>query len=87
MRWREHSPCVSPFLSFCDGRAEGASTQGSRTLRLFVSHTVSGQAWQTGEGGPEAVNIDTGLGIPAWALKVEGRLLEVTSPRLPLSPR
>jgi hypothetical protein len=54
--------------------------QTVRTLRLFLSHTVSGQAWQT--GGPSSfegagVNLETGEGIPAWQLKLEGRLLEV----------
>ena len=40
-----------------------------------MSHTVSGQVWQVGEA--EGVNFETGQGIPAWSLKVEGRLLEV----------
>lgn len=53
--------------------------QTTRTLRVFVSHTVSGQPWQVGEaeGEGEGVNFETGQGIPAWSLKVEGRLLEV----------
>jgi SWI/SNF-related matrix-associated actin-dependent regulator of chromatin subfamily D len=52
--------------------------QTTRTLRLFLSHTVSGQVWQTGvEGGEANVNFDTGEGIPAWSFKIEGRLLEV----------
>jgi len=54
----------------------------TRTLRIFVSHTVSGQAWQVGEAEAEgAVNFETGQGIPAWSLKVEGRLLEVPNQR------
>ncbi|KAF9236976.1 hypothetical protein BU15DRAFT_76343 [Melanogaster broomeanus] len=55
----------------------------TRTLRVFLSHTVSGQAWQVGEtdGEGEAVNFETGQGIPAWSLKVEGRLLEVPNQR------
>ena len=41
-----------------------------------------GQVWQTGEttpaeGAEAAVNFETGQGIPAWAIKIEGRLLEV----------
>ncbi|KAG2133791.1 SWI/SNF complex 60 kDa subunit [Suillus bovinus] len=53
----------------------------ARTLRLFLSHTVSGQLWQTGEAGAEGVNFETGQGIPAWCLKVEGRLLELPNQR------
>jgi SWI/SNF-related matrix-associated actin-dependent regulator of chromatin subfamily D len=61
---------------------EIASTfQITRTLRIFLSQTVTGQVWQTGETAPaeggEAVNFETGQGIPAWAIKIEGRLLEV----------
>jgi hypothetical protein len=36
---------------------------------------VSGQHWQT--GGDVAANFETGEGIPAWAFKIEGRMLEV----------
>ncbi|KAG2137476.1 BAR-domain-containing protein [Suillus clintonianus] len=53
----------------------------ARTLRLFLSHTVSGQTWQNGEAGAEGVNFETGQGIPAWSLKVEGRLLELPNQR------
>ncbi|KAG9312916.1 SWI/SNF complex 60 kDa subunit [Chiua virens] len=55
----------------------------ARTLRVFVSHTVSGQPWQVGEGDGEGdtVNFETGQGIPAWSLKVEGRLLELPNQR------
>ncbi|KAG1853157.1 SWI/SNF complex 60 kDa subunit [Suillus subalutaceus] len=41
----------------------------------------SGQLWQTGEAGAEGVNFETGQGIPAWSLKVEGRLLELPNQR------
>jgi len=54
----------------------------TRTLRIFMSHTVSGQAWQTGaEGDVANVNFDTGEGIPAWSLKIEGRILEPPNQR------
>lgn len=43
-----------------------------------MSHTVSGQSWQTAPDLNDAPNFETGEGIPAWALKVEGRLLEVS---------
>jgi len=49
----------------------------TRTLRLFVSHTVSGQAWQTGTEGENMAHPETGESIPAWQLKIEGRLLEL----------
>lgn len=56
--------------------------QTTRTLRIFLSHTVSGQLWQDGETpappeSAEPINFETGQGIPSWALKIEGRLLEV----------
>lgn len=56
--------------------------QTTRTLRVFLSHTVSGQVWQQSGDAPIPsadgnVNIETGEGIPAWQLKIEGRLLEV----------
>ena len=58
--------------------------QVTRTLRLFLSHTVSGQAWQSGETSNSSTadppNFETGQGIPAWQLKIEGRLLEVSPP-------
>ncbi|KAH7882708.1 hypothetical protein F5I97DRAFT_1939301 [Phlebopus sp. FC_14] len=54
-----------------------------RTLRVFLSHSVSGQPWQVGEtdGEGEVVNFETGQGIPAWSFKVEGRLLEPPNQR------
>lgn len=41
---------------------------------------MSGQLWQT--GGDVVANFETGEGIPAWALKIEGRLIEVRSASL-----
>jgi len=55
--------------------------QTTRTLRLFLSHTSSGQAWQSetsASGTADQPNFETGQGIPAWQLKIEGRLLEVS---------
>ncbi|KAF4611499.1 hypothetical protein D9613_003669 [Agrocybe pediades] len=49
----------------------------TRTLRIFLSHTVSGQAWQ----GDVVPDFETGVGIPAWSFKIEGRLLEVPNHR------
>ncbi|TFK37555.1 hypothetical protein BDQ12DRAFT_666840 [Crucibulum laeve] len=51
----------------------------TRTLRIFLSHTVSGQLWQT--GGETQPNFETGEGIPAWSFKIEGRLLELPNQR------
>ena len=57
--------------------------QVRRKLRVFISHTVSGQSWQepaappNGATGDEGLNFETGGGIPAWTLKIEGRLLDV----------
>ncbi|KAJ7432627.1 SWI/SNF complex protein [Mycena galericulata] len=53
----------------------------TRTLRIFMSHTVSGQSWQTTPDLNDAPNFETGEGIPAWALKIEGRLLELPGQR------
>ncbi|PCH42853.1 SWI/SNF complex 60 kDa subunit [Wolfiporia cocos MD-104 SS10] len=59
----------------------------TRTLRIFISHTVSGQPWQQGiegagaEGDAGKVNPETGEGIPAWSLRIEGRLLEIPNQR------
>ena len=52
-------------------------SQATRTLRIFLSHTVSSQQWQNPGEIPPAANFETGEGIPAWAFKIEGRLLEV----------
>jgi SWI/SNF-related matrix-associated actin-dependent regulator of chromatin subfamily D len=59
----------------------GHSSQATRTLRLFLSHTVSGQTWQSetaASGTADPPNFETGQGVPAWQLKIEGRLLEVS---------
>lgn len=48
-----------------------------------MSHTVSGQSWQTTPDLNDAPNFETGEGIPAWALKIEGRLLEVSRSIMP----
>ncbi|KAM6493215.1 SWI/SNF complex protein [Amanita muscaria] len=53
----------------------------TRTLRIFLSHTVSSQSWQTGTDAPPQPNLETGEGIPAWSLKIEGRLLELPNQR------
>jgi SWI/SNF-related matrix-associated actin-dependent regulator of chromatin subfamily D len=47
-----------------------------------MSHTASNQAWQVGADSGELANLETGEGIPAWALKIEGRLLEVCRPHV-----
>ncbi|KAI0944266.1 hypothetical protein AcW1_002018 [Taiwanofungus camphoratus] len=54
----------------------------TRTLRVFLSHMTSGQAWQQGtnESGGK-VNPETGEGIPAWSFRIEGRLLEIPNQR------
>lgn len=50
----------------------------TRTLRIFLSHTVSDQAWQNaGQAASDAPNFETGQGIPSWTFKIEGRLLDV----------
>ncbi|KAJ3507246.1 hypothetical protein NLJ89_g6411 [Agrocybe chaxingu] len=61
--------------------ALGRTPTTTRTLRIFLSHTVSGQLWQTGGDIGTIANFDTGEGIPAWAFKIEGRLLEVPNQR------
>jgi len=61
--------------------ALGRTPSTTRTLRVFLSHTVSGQQWQNAGEITPAANFETGEGIPAWAFKVEGRLLEVPNQR------
>ncbi|KAK7031327.1 SWI/SNF and RSC complexes subunit ssr3 [Favolaschia claudopus] len=61
--------------------ALGRTPTTTRTLRLFMSHTVSGQSWQTTPDLNDSPNFETGEGIPAWQLKIEGRLLESPSQR------
>ncbi|KIY65666.1 SWI/SNF complex 60 kDa subunit, partial [Cylindrobasidium torrendii FP15055 ss-10] len=56
----------------------------TRTLRIFLSHTVANQVWQT--GGEETADPETGEGIPSWSLKIEGRLLESPSQRKDKGP-
>ncbi|KAI0753690.1 SWI/SNF complex 60 kDa subunit [Fomes fomentarius] len=54
----------------------------TRTLRIFLSHTVSGQAWQReGVEGDAAPNPETGENIPAWQLRIDGRMLELPNQR------
>lgn len=52
-------------------------SQMTRTLRIFLSHTVSGQTWQTTDD-QSTVNVETGEGVPAWQLRIDGRLLDVS---------
>ncbi|KZV74852.1 SWI/SNF complex subunit [Peniophora sp. CONT] len=59
--------------------AMGRVATTSRTLRVFVSHTVSEQVWQTSNS--DEPNFETGKGVPAWQLKIEGRLLEPANAR------
>ncbi|KAI0826100.1 SWI/SNF complex 60 kDa subunit [Irpex lacteus] len=60
----------------------GRPMSTNRTLRIFLSHTVSGQPWQQGSVPSDGnVNIETGEGIPAFQFKVEGRLLEIPNQR------
>jgi len=66
---------------FVMGLISGYQWQTTRTLRIFLSHSTSGQVWQTGTDQP-TTNVETGEGIPAWSFKVEGRLLEVRRCRL-----
>jgi SWI/SNF-related matrix-associated actin-dependent regulator of chromatin subfamily D len=77
------SASVSVNLISSWAMLDGHYAQTTRTLRLFVSHTSSGQSWQSEapqsqSGTADAPNFETGQGIPAWQLKVEGRLLEVS---------
>ncbi|KAI0070675.1 BAR-domain-containing protein [Panus rudis PR-1116 ss-1] len=66
--------------------ALGRTLTTTRTLRIFLSHTVSGQTWQqstdpTATPAPDAANPETGENIPAFQFKVEGRLLEIPNQR------
>lgn len=69
------NPTVACYVVILCWRVSDGSGQTTRTLRIFLSHTVSGQLWQT--GGDVVANFETGEGIPAWTFKIEGRMLEV----------
>ncbi|GJJ09820.1 hypothetical protein Clacol_004044 [Clathrus columnatus] len=64
-----------------------------RTLRVFLSHMVEKQPWQTGgtlNMDPSSVDFTSGQNIPSWTLKVEGRILDHVSPEyqaLKIPPR
>ncbi|KAI0312225.1 SWI/SNF complex subunit [Amylostereum chailletii] len=63
--------------------ALGKPATTTRTLRIFLSHTVSEQIWQTGDAGvSEPPNFETGKGIPSWQLRIDGRLLEPPNQRV-----
>ncbi|KAI0742381.1 hypothetical protein C8Q80DRAFT_1187942, partial [Daedaleopsis nitida] len=53
----------------------------TRTLRIFLSHTVFGQACQR-----EGPNPETGENIPAWQLRIDGLMLERQKERNPPQP-
>ena len=84
---------LSSNFMLCGALKEGnRGIKATRILRIFLSHTVSGQAWQQSSdatladsSGESKPNLETGEGIPAWQLKVEGRLLEVSSAQLKYS--
>ncbi|KAG8958333.1 SWI/SNF complex component snf12 [Tulasnella sp. 408] len=52
-----------------------------RKLRVFISHSMSGQAWQEPTAN-DGLNFETGEGIPSWTLRIEGRLLDGGPQRL-----
>ncbi|KAJ3982312.1 hypothetical protein F5890DRAFT_1530444, partial [Lentinula detonsa] len=49
----------------------------TRKRMIFVSHTVSRQSGQAGTEGDNLTNPETGESIPAWQVRIEGRLLEL----------
>ncbi|KAG9088155.1 SWI/SNF complex component snf12, partial [Ceratobasidium sp. 392] len=49
-----------------------------RTLRVFISHTASSQAWQISDTSAPP-NFETGEGVPSWTLRIQGRLLPLES--------
>ncbi|KZV82169.1 hypothetical protein EXIGLDRAFT_627443 [Exidia glandulosa HHB12029] len=54
----------------------------TRTLRVFLSHSVSGQSWQEAAAPLQdgaSMEVESGQAIPAWTFRVEGRLLDVGS--------
>ncbi|KAJ7715169.1 SWI/SNF complex protein [Mycena olivaceomarginata] len=58
----------------------------SPTVRSPLSIPVSGQSWQTTPDLNDAPNFETGEGIPAWQLRIEGRLLELPNQRKDKTP-
>jgi hypothetical protein len=56
--------------------------QTRRTLRVFLSHSVTNQPWQT-QAATGTPDFETGQGIPSWSLRVDGRILDVRLPDIP----
>ncbi|KAG8936115.1 SWI/SNF complex component snf12 [Tulasnella sp. 419] len=61
--------------------AFGKTIKTRRKLRVFISHTASGQSWQ-GASFTNGLDFDSGVGIPSWTLRIEGRLLDSPVARL-----
>ncbi|KAG9046845.1 SWI/SNF complex component snf12 [Tulasnella sp. UAMH 9824] len=61
--------------------ALGRPVKIRRKLRVFISHSMSGQAWQEPTAN-DGLNFETGEGIPSWTLRIEGRLLDGGPQRL-----
>lgn len=51
--------------------------KSTRKLRIFISNSASFQPWQQQNVPQPELNFESGLGIPSWNLKIEGRLLDV----------
>ena len=72
-------------------RVDADPSKVKRTLRVFLSNTAHDQEWQRQqevkpEGDdaaappqPKAVDMEHGKNTPGWVLRVEGRLLDVSS--------
>ncbi|KAF6743655.1 hypothetical protein DFP72DRAFT_114522 [Ephemerocybe angulata] len=76
MLYHVHHRCAL-MIRLTEIATHRGSFQTTRALRVFLSHTVSGQVWQSG-GEPSSTNFETGEGIPGgWQLHIEGRLLEL----------
>lgn len=67
--------------------ALGKTPTTTRTLRIFLSHSVAGQPWQeTPAPDGSGVDFESGQGIPSWTFRVEGRLLDSATSRQNKAP-
>jgi SWI/SNF-related matrix-associated actin-dependent regulator of chromatin subfamily D len=61
--------------------AVGKPTKTMRTLRIFVSNTAADQPSQQSSNDMDDDGLDLSSGsAPSWTLRLEGRLLDVSSP-------
>lgn len=83
------TPTVCTMCQYLQSRAceLNQRLQTTRTLRIFLSHSVSGQVWQDAVAPlQDGMDAESGQSIPAWTFRVEGRLLDSATSRQNKTP-